>query len=185
MRRKIPSSVFLLGIVAAAAATFWLLGTFAPGYGTAVQDQKFRQTMAQIHVPAIQGTTVDGQPFHLSDYKGKVVLLNLWSTSCGPCRMETPELEALQKQFSPRGFTVVGLSEDSDAAPVKAFMHDQNVSYPMLLATSDNLNGIVTDSIPTSYLIDRNGTVTFQQIGVPEDLKAFHEMWISEIQRVL
>jgi thiol-disulfide isomerase/thioredoxin len=82
---------------------FFVLGKLAPESAADAQDRKMRTALADIKVPAIEGQTPDGKPFRLSDHKGKVVLLNFWATWCGPCRMEIPDLIALQEKYGPEG----------------------------------------------------------------------------------
>src|SRR2546421_5767312 len=83
---------------------------------------------------------VTGAPIKLSSYAGKVLLVNLWATWCGPCRLETPELVKLYKEFRPKGLEVVGLSTenpDATATAVKQFVQDFEVNYRVGWATPE------------------------------------------------
>src|SRR5579859_2292340 len=86
--------------------------------------------------PALKGATLDGKPFDLAALKGKVVVLNLWATWCGPCREEMPSLDAFARQYAARGVMVVGLDEDDakDEAEVRKVM--AAFHYPALMAAS-------------------------------------------------
>ena len=111
-----------------------------------------------------------GAPIKLSDYSGKVLLVNLWATWCGPCRMETPELVKLHKEFHSRGVEMVGLStEDPDysAQKVRDFVHAFNVDYRVGWATSDVAVTLMQgrDAIPQSFIITRDGKIMKRFIG--------------------
>lgn len=110
--------------------------------------------------PALRGTTLDGKTFDLAALKGKVVVLNLWATWCGPCREEMPALDAFATQYATRGVVVVGLDEDEgkDSAEVQKVM--AAFHYPALMAVS-----AVTDEfhqprvLPMTYVIDAQGVI--------------------------
>src|SRR5882724_8113627 len=77
-------------------------------------------------------TTVDGSSLKLSDYSDKVVIVNLWATWCGPCRIEMPELVKLSKEYKTRGLEVIGLTtqqNDPSMENVRNFVRSQNVDY--------------------------------------------------------
>src|SRR5687768_4987529 len=79
-----------------------------------------------------ENRAASGAPIKLSNYSGKVLLVNLWATWCGPCRMETPELVKLHKEFGSQGLEVVGLSTENpntSAEAVREFIQDFNVNY--------------------------------------------------------
>ena len=108
-----------------------------------------------------------GQPVKLSDFKGKVVLLNFWATWCPPCRDEIPDLVSLQQQYSPRGLVVVGIAMDGKgAAIVQPFAKKMEINYPLVIGdqkTAEAYGGI--KALPTTFIIDRKGNVVAQQKG--------------------
>lgn len=113
---------------------------------------------------------VSGAPIKLSSFAGKVLLVNLWATWCGPCRLEIPELIKLHQQYRAQGLEVVGLStEDPEesADKVKKFVQDFNVSYRVGWATNDVAITLMqgTDSIPQSFVIGRDGRVVKRFVG--------------------
>lgn len=122
-----------------------------------------------------------GAPIKLSNYSGKVLLVNLWATWCGPCRLETPELVKLHKEFRSQGLEVVGLStENPDASEesVKRFVHDFNVDYRIGWATPEVAITLMQgrDAIPQSFVISRSGRVVkrfvgFNQMSTPPQIK--------------
>ena len=116
-------------------------------------------------LPAIDGTTV-----HLSDFKGKVVIVDFWATWCPPCKAEVPDFVRLQAKYRAQGLAVVGLSLDAGGVhDVRPFAEDNNVNYAMLIANDEVANrygGIV--GIPTTFLIDRQGKIVKKFIGKTE-----------------
>ncbi len=113
---------------------------------------------------------VSGAPIKLSDYSGKVLLVNLWATWCGPCRQETPELVKLHKEFRSQGVEVVGLStedpEDS-ADSVREFVHNYNIDYRVGWSGRDVAIALMQgrDAIPQSFIISRDGRVIKRFVG--------------------
>lgn len=113
---------------------------------------------------------VTGAPIRLSSYAGKVLVVNLWATWCGPCRSEIPELVKLHKEFRSQGLEIVGLSTEnpeSSADSVRNFVHDFEMSYRVGWATNEVAIGLMQgrDSIPQSYVISRDGHVLKRFVG--------------------
>lgn len=96
----------------------------------------------------------------LADWKGKVVLLNLWATWCAPCRKEMPALDRLQKELGGDGFEVVAMSVDRQGVPAsKKFLEETKVSNLKLYveSTSKSIGTLRANGLPTTLLIDRDG----------------------------
>lgn len=134
--------------------------------------------------PDFSGETADGGTFHLADQKGKVVLVNFWATWCGPCQMEIPDLIALQKKYGPRGFVVVGLSEDSDLKTAAAFVKQTGITYPILKTPDVVHQAVPVSGLPTSFLLDRQGAVVKTVDGIYPNIRP-QDMWAPEIEKVL
>lgn len=116
-----------------------------------------------------------GGPIKLADYSGKVLLVNLWATWCGPCRVETPELVKLHKEYQGRGVEMVGLStEDPDASAqsVDDFVREYNVDYHIGWATREVALGLMQGrtNIPQSFIIARDGRIVRRFIGFRPDV---------------
>lgn len=113
---------------------------------------------------------LSGAPIKLSNYDGKVLLVNLWATWCRPCRIETPELVKLYKENRGRGLEIVGLStedpEDS-AEKVRQFVQDFEVNYRIGWATPEVAITLMQgrDAIPQSFVIGRDGSVLKRFVG--------------------
>lgn len=110
---------------------------------------------------------LQGQPHRLSDYRGKVVLLNFWATWCPPCMMEAPDLIALYQEHKDKGFVVLGISTDTPEAQ-RRFAQTYKAPYPLLLVTSESDLAepyLLVDSIPTSFLVRPDGTLAKVKVG--------------------
>lgn len=79
--------------------------------------------------PALQLTALDGGAASLADYRGKLVVLNIWATWCEPCRRELPNLQALSESLDPARFAVLGLAEDDDPHLVREYLNDKGVRF--------------------------------------------------------
>jgi len=117
-----------------------------------------------------ENLAASGAPIKLGDYSGKVLLVNLWATWCGPCRMETPELVRLHKEFQSRGVEMIGLSTenpDASARSVSDFVREFNVDYQIGWAKPEVAQIMMQGrtSIPQSFIIARDGRVIRRFIG--------------------
>jgi len=137
-------------------------------------------------MPAYTAKYLDGKPLDLATEKGNVIFLNVWATWCGPCRFETPELQALQNQYAANGLKVIGVSVDEgETSAVKTFVTEQKITYPIAVDPEGRIaNLLQTTVLPTSLLLDRNGKIVWRQIGaiMPNDgkLKAAVEKAVAE-----
>ena len=127
-------------------------------------------TVLPTSVTEVELKAVTGAPIKLSNYAGKVLLVNLWATWCGPCRQETPELVKLHKEFRSQGLEVVGLStedpEDS-AEAVREFVHNFSVDYRVGWSGQQVAVTLMQgrDAIPQSFIISRTGRVIKRFVG--------------------
>jgi thiol-disulfide isomerase/thioredoxin len=113
---------------------------------------------------------VTGGPIKLSNYQGKVFVVNLWATWCGPCRVEIPELVKLYTENRKRGLEVVGLSTENpeaSAEKVRQFVQDFDINYRVGWATPEVAIALMQgrDAIPQSFVIGRDGRVVRRFVG--------------------
>jgi cytochrome c biogenesis protein CcmG/thiol:disulfide interchange protein DsbE len=109
-----------------------------------------------------------GRTARLSDYRGKVVLLNFWATWCGPCKIEIPWFMEFEQKHKDQGFAVLGVAMDDDGWDVvKPYLEYRRINYRVVMGTPEvaELYGGV-ESLPTSFLIDRDGRVANVHIGL-------------------
>lgn len=122
-------------------------------------------------VPDLRFVDGDGQSRRLADFKGKVVLLNLWATWCGPCRKEMPTLDRLQGQLGGPDFEVVALSLDqAGAQAVREFYREVGLQHLQLYIDRSAQAAITLDAIgiPTTLLLDRQGREIGRKLGEAE-----------------
>lgn len=125
---------------------------------------------------------IEGKIHRLSDFKGKVVILDFWDTWCPPCRLEIPGFVELHNAYKDSGFVMIGIAGARNGMEaVRAFLKEYKVSYLNLLATRDVFSGYggIT-SIPTTFIIDKNGNIVKKHIGYAP--KSFFE---EEIKKLL
>ncbi len=138
------------------------------------------------HAPAFSAKTTTGKTLNLKSLRGKVVLVDYWATWCGPCRMATPTLQALHKQFGPKGLAVVGMSVDDarSVAQVKPFMKSFGMTYTVTTspdANSKAASAYKVDGIPSQYLIDKKGVVRWSQAGYSDGEKVMLSAMIKKL----
>ncbi|MDO8746787.1 MAG: TlpA disulfide reductase family protein [Thermodesulfovibrionales bacterium] len=101
---------------------------------------------------------VNGNTVKLSDYKGKVVLIEFWATWCPPCRELTPVLNKIYEKYKDKGFVILALTpEDRDT--VRGYIKEQKVKYPVVIATRETIKQYGIIGIPMSFLVDKEGTI--------------------------
>jgi cytochrome c biogenesis protein CcmG/thiol:disulfide interchange protein DsbE len=127
--------------------------------------------------------SVGGGSKTLSEYKGKVVMLNFWATWCGPCKREIPDFIEMQEAYREKGFEIVGVSLDDPNAreAVAAFVKNEGINYDVVYGdgnVAQAYGGV--RSIPTTFLIDRDGMVVSSQVGLRPK-----ESWQKEIESLL
>ncbi|MBI3683594.1 MAG: TlpA family protein disulfide reductase [Acidobacteria bacterium] len=158
------------------------LGLLLAGCGSsrsvkaAVKPEKDRKRAPEFSLRDDSGRTAK-----LADYKGKVVLLNFWATWCGPCKIEIPWFVDFEQKFKDRGFAVLGVSMDEDGwDSVKPYLENRKVNYRVVIGNDEvaDLYGGVS-SLPTSFLIDRQGKIAGVHVGLVS--KSVYQNEIEEL----
>jgi peroxiredoxin len=144
----------ILAVVIAIAAWFALHRT-AP-----------KQAGSSKLAPAFSLKDTAGHPMQLSDYRGKVVVLDFWATWCEPCKEEIPQLVDLQNRYGAQGLQVLGISMDDSEDPVREFQQKYKMNYPIAVGTSqvaDEYGGVL--GLPITFVIDKQGQIVSRHIG--------------------
>ncbi len=156
-----------------AAALALTLACLLAGCGSAPDSQgvsQLKPVAQRRSAPDFALKDADGKPVRLSDYKGKVVLLDFWATWCGPCKLEIPGFVDLQRRNKDRGFAVLGVSMDDEGwDAVRPFVSRLGVNYRIMLGddlTARMYGGV--DALPTTFLIDREGRIAAVHVGYTE-----------------
>ena len=112
--------------------------------------------------PQLTLKDLDGRIVRLSDYRGKVVLINFWATWCPPCRVEMPELIRLQREHGKEGLQIIGITYPPEQrARVKRFVRSVKVNYPIVLGTHEIRARFSSDeTLPLTVVINRDGKVS-------------------------
>ena len=116
---------------------------------------------------------LDGRKVGLKQFRGKVVLLNFWTTWCSPCKEEMPPLETLHQQFKKKNFVLLAISVDyGEVKPVKEFIDKHHYTFPVLLDPKcEVLDLFQVKGIPTTFIIDKKGRMVGKAVG-PRDWKS-------------
>ena len=148
----------LSGKIGLVLATLSLGLAWKPISDGIVRSKQVRNmAMHDVSAPLFDTQDISGNTERLADQKGKVVLINIWATWCGPCREEMPKLDQLYRERKDKGFVVFGLS-DEDVSVQQKFLQKVPVSYP-LLTLKGNVPDLYRDiaRYPAIFLIDRSG----------------------------
>ncbi|HUA39361.1 MAG TPA: redoxin domain-containing protein [Candidatus Sulfopaludibacter sp.] len=130
-------------------------------------EQKTLLMWQDVRAPDFSVTNLDGQTVHLTDFKGKRVVLNFWATWCPPCLEEIPNFIQLRNVTSPANVVILGISTDNLASQ-KAFAQRQGIDYPLTIVGDMPSPYQDVDTIPVTMFIDRNGIIQHVLFG-PQD----------------
>jgi thiol-disulfide isomerase/thioredoxin len=109
---------------------------------------------------------LDGQTDALANYRGHVVLVNLWASWCEPCRTETPALERLYRENKAKGLVVLGIDQGEDAKVAAEFARSMKLSYPILLDKDQQYGNAYSGlGLPTTLLVNKDGHVAWGHDG--------------------
>ena len=157
------------------ALTIALMAAFLGGPTPAPADN-VRKTAPNFTLDDAQGAAI-----RLSDYKGKVVLLDFWATWCHGCKTEIPWYMEFQNKYKDKGLAVIGVSMDDDGwKSVKPFVEEQKMNYAVVIGNEALAKLYAVDALPVTLLIDRNGKIAVSHAGMVEK-----DAFEKEIQALL
>jgi peroxiredoxin len=135
----------------------------------------------------VAGTDAEGAPVELAQWRGDVVVLNVWYAACGPCRAEAADLQAISDEYATNGVRFVGLNTRDDAPTAQAFQRRFEITYPSIMDADGSaiagLQGQVSpQAVPTTLVIDRQGRVAARLLGVadPSTLRSLLDSALAE-----
>ncbi|MBZ5641442.1 MAG: TlpA family protein disulfide reductase [Acidobacteriia bacterium] len=163
----------ILGPIGLCIAAFLIIAFFFPSYRQGEASLAGRKAKDfQMQIPGAS---------HLSDLRGKVVILNFWASWCPPCLEETQSLNQLQQAIGPKGGVVLGISVDDDNEAYKKFLVDNHVIFPTYDdTTKKTATDYGTSMFPETYFIDREGRLARKVVG-PQDWQSPEIMQSIEV----
>lgn len=162
---------FVVFLVAVVIGHFTSGSSDAPGsIESAMLEDREEPTVTSY--PLLDGNA----EWKLSDYKGKVVVVNLWATWCPPCVAETPALVRIANELEPKGLAMVGVTMDdhADMDKVRAFRREYKMTYPIAVGT-DEPSYSLGIPLPTTMVYDRSGKLAAREVGMIDE-KAFRKL---------
>ena len=167
-RRRDRETLWALLILTAIALSVPLLRNIAvPERTVAVTGADAAKLTAQV-APDFTLEALDGSQVRLADFKGQVILVNIWATWCPPCVREIPRLVRTYDRYSDQGFVMLGVNTtyQDERAKVATFARDQGIPYPVLFDMDGNVSRSYASSLmPSSFLIDRDGKIAIVRVG--------------------
>jgi cytochrome c biogenesis protein CcmG/thiol:disulfide interchange protein DsbE len=183
-RRKaspLPLVIAGVGLILLGVAAFALLPKAAASLEAQTDQISSIPIEVNYNAPELSLTDIAGTPASLADYRGQVVLVNLWATWCPPCKKEMPTLQAYYETYRADGFAVIAINDGDPAGDVVQFAKDYQLTFPVWLdpkyvATEKAFKSM---SLPSSYVIDRAGVIRLQWVG--EITQAMLEKYVTPL----
>ena len=161
--KALPLIVLGIGLILIAAAAYFLL----PDISVSSSTLDAIPVKVDYPAPELTLTNLEGNPASLADYRGKVVLVNLWATWCPPCKEEMPALESFHRKHAGDGFTIVAINDGDPTADVVQFVKDYGLTFPVWLDPTyvATEKAFKTLNLPSSFVIDRSGQIVLSWVG--------------------
>jgi cytochrome c biogenesis protein CcmG/thiol:disulfide interchange protein DsbE len=157
------AAVSALAVLAATACG----GGASEGGGAATPGGGAKHELLNNPAPDFQADSVNGKgKVSLSQWKGKVVLVDFWATWCEPCKKSFPKLEELRVKYNASGFEIAAISEDDEANGVKEFGANYGAKFPLVWDKDKSVaNKWHPPNMPSSFIVDKKGVVRFVHLG--------------------
>jgi len=160
--KKALPLLFASGLVLIVMAVYYIMQDIPP-------QSDLAAVPAKVNYPAPELTLTDahGATHSLADYRGQVVLVNLWATWCPPCKEEMPILQGFYNKHREDGFTLIAINDGEPTDDVLQFVQEFNLTFPVWLDPSylATEQAFKTLNLPSSYVIDRNGVIRLMWVG--------------------
>jgi cytochrome c biogenesis protein CcmG/thiol:disulfide interchange protein DsbE len=161
-RKNLPFILLVLGLALIGVSAFFILREILPKNVPATVP-------VQVDFPAPELTLTDAQGIShsLADYRGQVILVNLWATWCPPCKEEMPALQAFHNKYEKDGFAVIAINDGDPTADVIQFVKDYGLTFPVWLDPTyiATEQAFKTLNLPSSFVIDQDGTTRLMWVG--------------------
>jgi thiol-disulfide isomerase/thioredoxin len=132
--------------------------------------------------PDLEMAGADGGSIRLSQLKGNVILVNVWATWCGPCRLELPIVQRMYDKYSDRNFVVLAVNVDADRKRIDPFMKRNNISLPVYYASPEDAGQMTAAGIPSTFIIGPDRTLLDHMVGYSAQAE---ERWKQVIEKRL
>jgi thiol-disulfide isomerase/thioredoxin len=160
--------ITLLGLAAAAALA------------TAASAQQQAPAQPPPQFPDLEFVGEEGGAVRLSELKGNVVLLNVWATWCGPCKLELPIVQKMYDTYSDRNFVVVSVNVDADRRRVAPFLKKFNISLPVYYAAPEDAGPLTATGIPSTFILGPDRTLVDRAVGYAPE---WEERWKKVVEK--
>ena len=125
-----------------------------------------------------------GNEHRLSDYRGKVVIVDFWATWCPPCVLEIPHFVKFYNKYKEKGLVILGVSLDTDLKRLENFVEDKKMEYPVLVNAQQVSVTYAVQAIPTAYIIDKDGKIREKFMGyVPGYEKKIEKTFLKLLEK--
>ncbi len=132
--------------------------------------------------PDLEFAGADGGSVRLSQLKGNVLLLNVWATWCGPCRLELPIVQRMYDRYSDRNFVVLAVNVDADRRRVEPFLKRHNISLPVYYAGPEDAGQMTAMGIPSTFILGPDRSLIDRAVGYSPDVE---ERWKKVLEKNL
>ncbi len=161
-RKILPFTMLALGLILIAVPVYFILRDISPQTNLSAVPVRLN-----VSAPKLTLSDTHSSSHSLAEYRGKVVLVNLWATWCPPCKEEMPILESFFNKHKEKGFVIIAINDGDPTPDVLQFVRDYELTFPVWL----DPNSIATEqafktlNLPSSYVIDRNGRIQLMWVG--------------------
>ena len=161
-RKIYPLLMLGLGALLMAASGYFMLQNAVPESGLTTVPVKVNFPAPELTLMSTQGIS-----HSLADYRGQVVLVNLWATWCPPCKEEMPALQSFYDKYREQGFMVIAINDGDPTPDVLQFVKNYRLTFPVWLDPTYTATerAFKTLTLPSSYVIDRTGTIQLEWVG--------------------